>query len=87
MAPYYYALPDPLPYRFLPDVDLTVLEKVLDTNLIGPFLVAQAVARSMVRDKRKGNIINISSVSSIVPSAGERLLSSALVARSRIQAS
>ncbi|CAN0005850.1 unnamed protein product, partial [Laminaria digitata] len=45
-------------------------EKVLDTNLVGPFLVAQAVAQSMVRSKRKGSIINISSVSSEVPSAG-----------------
>eukprot|EP00752_Nemacystus_decipiens_P016226 g14508.t1 len=45
-------------------------EKVLDTNLVGPFLVAQAVARSMVRDKRSGSIINISSVSSMVPSSG-----------------
>ncbi|CAM9325530.1 unnamed protein product, partial [Hapterophycus canaliculatus] len=45
-------------------------EKVLDTNLVGPFLVAQAVARSMVRDKRAGSIINISSVSSMVPSSG-----------------
>ncbi|CAN0294618.1 unnamed protein product, partial [Ectocarpus sp. 13 AM-2016] len=45
-------------------------EKVLDTNLVGPFLVAQAVARSMVRDKRSGSIINISSVSGMVPSSG-----------------
>lgn len=45
--------------------------QVLDTNLVGPFLVAQAVARSMVRDKRSGSIINISSVSSMVPSSGE----------------
>lgn len=46
--------------------------QVLDTNLVGPFLVAQAVARSMVRDKRTGSIINISSVSSMVPSSGKR---------------
>ena len=45
--------------------------QVLDTNLVGPFLVAQAVARSMVREKRSGSIINISSVSSMVPSSGE----------------
>lgn len=38
---------------------------------MGPFFVAQAVARSMVRDKRKGSIINISSVSGMVPSPGE----------------
>lgn len=44
---------------------------MIDTNLVGPFLVAQAVARSMVRDKRRGSIINISSVSSMVPSSGE----------------
>ncbi|CAN0455191.1 unnamed protein product [Ascophyllum nodosum] len=45
-------------------------EKTLDTNLVGPFFVAQAVARSMVRNKKKGSIINISSVSSMVPSSG-----------------
>lgn len=45
-------------------------EKVLDTNLVGPFLVAQAVARSMVKAKRGGSIINISSVSSMIPSIG-----------------
>lgn len=45
--------------------------QVLGTNLVGPFLVAQVVARSMVRGKRPGSIINISSSASLAPSAGE----------------
>lgn len=35
---------------------------VLDTNLKGAFLVAQAVARRMVEDGRGGNIVNIASI-------------------------
>jgi len=42
---------------------------VLDTNLRGPFFVAQAVARRMVR-RRSGRIINIGSVTSVFGYAG-----------------
>lgn len=67
-------LPALFPWRYLlfPPVPLSQnYLQVLDTNLVGPFLVAQAVARSMVRNKRGGSIINISSVSGMVPSSGE----------------
>jgi gluconate 5-dehydrogenase len=42
---------------------------ILDTNLRGPFFVAQAVARHMVGRKR-GRMINIGSVTSVAGSAG-----------------
>lgn len=47
--------------------------QVLGTNLVGPFLVAQAVGRSMIRHKLEGSIINISSVAGQAPSASESL--------------
>jgi NAD(P)-dependent dehydrogenase (short-subunit alcohol dehydrogenase family) len=42
---------------------------ILDTNLRGPFFVAQAVARHMV-DQRYGRIVNIGSVTSVAGYAG-----------------
>lgn len=37
-------------------------DRIVDTNLRGPFLVGQAVARSMVAGKRGGTIVNIASI-------------------------
>ena len=42
--------------------DATVFERTLRINLIGPFLIGKAVAARMVEAKRKGSIINVSSV-------------------------
>jgi gluconate 5-dehydrogenase len=42
---------------------------ILDTNLRGPFFVAQAVARSMIA-QRYGRIVNIGSVTSVAGYAG-----------------
>jgi len=42
---------------------------ILETNLRGPFFVAQAVARGMI-DRRYGRIINIGSVTSVAGYAG-----------------
>ena len=39
---------------------------VLQTNLKGPFFLAQAVARTMIARKLKGNIINTSSLISVI---------------------
>ena len=39
-------------------------DAVLDTNLKGPFFVAQAAARQMIAAKRPGRIVNIASVAS-----------------------
>jgi NAD(P)-dependent dehydrogenase (short-subunit alcohol dehydrogenase family) len=39
---------------------------VLDTNLVGPFAVAQAAARAMIESGRGGRIINIASINSFV---------------------
>ena len=41
-------------------------DAVLDVNLKGAFLVAQAVAREMVRDGQGGAIVNMSSVNSVM---------------------
>ena len=39
---------------------------VLDTNLVGPFAVAQAAARAMIERGEGGRIINIASINSFV---------------------
>jgi 2-deoxy-D-gluconate 3-dehydrogenase len=40
-------------------------DEVMDTNLKGPFFLAQTVAKVMIAQKRKGKIINTSSLMSI----------------------
>ena len=42
------------------DKNIESFHQILDTNLIGPFLISKEVAKYMVRDK-EGSIINISS--------------------------
>lgn len=44
------------------DFPLEAWEEVIRVNLTGPFLLAQAVARVMIAKKRKGKIINTSSL-------------------------
>ncbi|HEY1763913.1 MAG TPA: glucose 1-dehydrogenase [Opitutaceae bacterium] len=43
------------------------LQRILSTNLVGPFLAAQAAARQMSKQGRGGRIINISSVHEDMP--------------------
>ena len=47
---------------FLTDITEEDWDAVIDTNLKGVFLVAQAVAREMIRAEKPGSIINISSI-------------------------
>ena len=49
------------------DYALTDLRKILDVNLIGPFLVSQAAARQMIQQGHGGRLINISSVHEDLP--------------------
>ncbi|MFN2528007.1 MAG: SDR family oxidoreductase [Candidatus Baltobacteraceae bacterium] len=44
------------------DMPFAVYTKVIETNLTGAWLCSQAAAKQMVRQKRAGRIINISSV-------------------------
>ncbi|HWE48400.1 MAG TPA: glucose 1-dehydrogenase [Bryobacteraceae bacterium] len=49
------------------DCPLEELQKILDVNLIGPFLVSQAAARQMIEQGLGGRLINISSVHEDLP--------------------
>jgi glucose 1-dehydrogenase len=49
------------------DYPLDELQKILDINLVGPFLVSQAAARQMIRQGNGGRLINISSVHEDLP--------------------
>lgn len=55
-----------------PAIDLPEAEwdRVLDTNLKGCFLVAQAVARRLIAAGRPGAIVNIASIAGLHPSSG-----------------
>ena len=48
------------------DLDEEDFERVLRTNLKGPFLLGQAVARHMIADGVRGAIVNMSSVNAVV---------------------
>ncbi len=49
------------------DYPLEEAQKIINVNLIGPFLVAQAAARQMIKQGGGGRIINISSVHEDLP--------------------
>ena len=49
------------------DYPVEELHKILNINLVGPFLVAQAAARQMISQGEGGRIINISSVHEDLP--------------------
>jgi glucose 1-dehydrogenase len=55
--------------RKYPFVDYPVEEarKILEVNLIGPFLVAQTAAKQMIKQGNGGRIINVSSVHEDLP--------------------
>lgn len=53
-------------YHFV-DYPVEKARKILDVNLIGPFLVAQAAAKQMIQQGNGGRIINISSVHEDLP--------------------
>lgn len=49
------------------DYPLNELQKILNVNLVGPFLVCQAAARQMIKQGQGGRLINISSVHEDLP--------------------
>lgn len=52
------------------DMPLETWQSVIDIDLTGSFLCSQAAARVMVARQIRGSIVNISSASAFVPSAG-----------------
>lgn len=50
-------------------MDVAVFEKIIDVNLRGVFLFSKAAASVMIQQGKGGNIINISSIDSLHPSA------------------
>jgi len=53
-------------YHFV-DYPIEKVRQIIEVNLIGPFLVAQAGARQMIKQGHGGRIINISSVHEDLP--------------------
>jgi NAD(P)-dependent dehydrogenase (short-subunit alcohol dehydrogenase family) len=45
-------------------------DRIIDTNLKGAFLCCQSVAREMVRQRRGGQIVNVSSTASLIARPG-----------------
>lgn len=43
-------------------IEIDLIDRVLDTNIRGPFILAREVAKRLIRQKRPGRIINISSM-------------------------
>jgi NAD(P)-dependent dehydrogenase (short-subunit alcohol dehydrogenase family) len=59
----------------LADLTLTELRRMLDVNLIGPFLTSREAVRRMSTERggKGGAIVNISSIGARLGSAGERI--------------
>jgi NAD(P)-dependent dehydrogenase (short-subunit alcohol dehydrogenase family) len=59
-------------YPTTPLLDLSEQEwdRVLDTNLKGPFMCSKAVVREMIAQKVKGHIVNIGSAASLINRPG-----------------
>ena len=55
--------------RFGPLLEQSIEQwrSVVDVNLTGTFIVARAVARRLVADKRRGAIVNITSMNGVMP--------------------
>jgi len=49
------------PSGFLLDIDAAEWDRIMDVNLRSPFLLTQQIARLMIREKRQGAVVNISS--------------------------
>jgi NAD(P)-dependent dehydrogenase (short-subunit alcohol dehydrogenase family) len=52
------------------ELELATWRHILETDLTGAFLCAQAAARRMVRDGTRGRIVNVTSIHEHVPLAG-----------------
>lgn len=61
--------------KSFPDTDLKDYENVLDTNLKGMYFFSQCVFKYMVKNKIQGNILNITSSSSLRPAISPYIIS------------
>ncbi|MFF5532630.1 SDR family oxidoreductase [Streptomyces cinerochromogenes] len=52
------------------ELDLTEVRRVLDIDLVGPFLLGQRAARQMIRQGEGGRIVNVTSVHEHQPRVG-----------------
>ncbi|MET7933183.1 SDR family oxidoreductase [Streptomyces sp. NPDC005322] len=52
------------------DADLATIQRILDVDLIGPFLCGQRAARRMIRQGGGGSIVNVTSVHEHQPRVG-----------------
>ena len=48
--------------KFATNICVDLIDKVLDLNLRGPFILAREVAKGLIAEKREGRIVNISSI-------------------------
>jgi NAD(P)-dependent dehydrogenase (short-subunit alcohol dehydrogenase family) len=55
-------------------MDVDLVDRVLDTNLRGPWLLACEVARRLIKEKAPGRIVNVSSSGAFVYSGGAAAL-------------
>ncbi len=53
--------------RFFPNTDEEEYDRILNTNLKDMYFISQEVAKYMVENKIQGNILNITSSSSLRP--------------------
>ena len=58
------------PVTGLPELDEEEWDRVLGTNLKGPYLCTRAVAREMIRKGVRGRIVNVSSTASLIARPG-----------------
>ena len=57
-------------FAHLLDMSVADFRRIIDIDLTGAFIMAQAVARRMVAQGQGGSIVNISSIGGITPSLG-----------------
>ena len=63
--------------RSLPEFSRSDVRRLLDTNLVAPFLLAQRAAALMIGGGRGGRIVNIASIAGLIAQSGDAAYTSA----------